>query len=248
MKVSVITVCYNSEKTIERTVQSVISQSYPEIEYIIIDGNSSDQTLNILKKYSTFIKYLVSEDDLGIYDAMNKGLQKASGDIICFLNSDDIYASENVIQNVVYRMQIENLEAFFGGVVFFRGNNPDRIVRTYRYSNFNLNMFASGWMPAHPSTFLCNSLIQKNGLFNCDFKIAGDFDYLLRLFKNYNFKYACTDNILVKMQSGGISNKNLNSKFLLNKEIYYSCKKHEIDTNFLKIYMRYLKKILEYLI
>lgn len=247
MKVSIITVCHNSEKTIERTVQSVISQTYKNIEYIVIDGNSSDRTIEILKRYEDHIDCLISESDTGIYDAMNKGIQKATGDVVCFLNSDDIYASDIVIKTVVDQMQLENLEAIFGGVVFFRENNPSSIIRTYHYSHFHLDRFSYGWMPAHPATFISKPLIQKNGLFDTEFKIAGDFDYLLRLFKNNLFRYSCTNTILVKMQSGGISNKNLYSKFLLNKEIAHSCKKHQINTNFFKIYMRYPKKLLEYM-
>lgn len=248
MKVSVITVCYNSEKTIERTLRSVLSQTYQDIDYIVVDGKSTDQTLSIANKYRSHITHLISESDDGIYDAMNKGLQKASGDIICFLNSDDIYESNKTIERVAKRFQENQIDALFGGVSFFHESTPYKVSRTYRFNHFNLRKFSFGMMPAHPASFIRKNLIKHNGLFDPSFQIAGDFDYLLRMFKNLKFNYECTKDILVRMQMGGFSDKNLTAKFILNREILFSCEKNSVKTNLLKILSRYPFKLAEYLI
>ncbi|WP_286281461.1 glycosyltransferase family 2 protein [Polynucleobacter sp. HIN8] len=248
LKISIITICYNSAKTIERTIQSVISQTYPAIEYIIIDGKSSDKTLNIIDKYSSHISQLISESDDGIYDAMNKGLQIATGDILCFLNSDDIYESNKTIERVVKRFHENQIDALFGGVSFFHKSNPSKVSRVYKFDNFNLRKFSFGWMPAHPATFIKKKLIRQNGLFDTSFQVAGDFDYLLRMFKKLEFNYECSKDILVRMQMGGVSNQNLAAKIILNKEILFSCNKNDVETNLLKILSRYPFKLLEYLI
>jgi glycosyltransferase involved in cell wall biosynthesis len=247
MKVSVITVCRNSEKTIERTLQSVILQTYQDIEYIIIDGKSTDQTLNIIEKYRSHIAQLISESDNGIYEAMNKGLQIATGEIICFLNSDDIYESNITVERIAKRFQENRIDALFGGVSFFQKSNPSKVFRVYKFDNFTLSKFSFGWMPAHPATFIRKNLIRHNGLFDTSFQIAGDFDYLLRMFKNLKFNYECSKDIFVRMQMGGVSDKNLTAKLILNKEILFSCKKNGIKTNFLKLLLRYPFKLIEYL-
>lgn len=246
MKVSVITVCYNSEKTIERTLRSVISQTYQDIEYIVIDGKSSDQTLKIAENFHPHITQFISESDNGIYDAMNKGLQIATGEIICFLNSDDIYESNKTIERVVKRFQENQIDALFGGVSFFHESTPYKVSRTYRFNHFNLRKFSFGWMPAHPASFIKRTLMMKNGLFDPSFQIAGDFDYFLRMFKNLKFNYECSKDILVRMQMGGVSNQNLTAKLILNKEILFSCNKNGLKTNFLKILSRYPFKLAEY--
>lgn len=248
MKVSVITVCYNSEKTIERTLQSVTSQTYQDIEYIIIDGKSTDQTLSITEKYRSHINKFVSEPDSGIYEAMNKGLQIATGDIICFLNSDDFYESNKTIEQIAKRFKENRIDALFGGVSFFHKSNPSKVSRVYKFNHFNLSKFSYGWMPAHPATFIRKTLIKHNGLFDTSFQIAGDFDYLLRMFKNLKFNYECSKNIYVRMQMGGVSDQNLAAKMILNKEILFSCNKNGIKTNLLKILSRYPFKFAEYLI
>lgn len=247
MKISIITVCFNSEKTIEKTIQSVISQTYQDIEYIIIDGKSTDKTLGIAEKYRSHITQLISESDGGVYEAMNKGLQIATGEVICFLNSDDIYASKRTLEYVANTFISKKIDAFFGGISFFHGHNPSKIYRTYRYDQFNLKKFTYGFMPAHPATFIKKTLADANGKFDIRYRIAGDYDYLLRMFKNIKFKYECTKNILVMMQSGGVSNNGIYSKILLNQEILNSAKKNNLNTNLFKIYSRYLTKIFEFI-
>lgn len=246
MKVSVITVCYNSEKTIERTLRSVLSQTYQDIEYIVIDGKSTDQTLRIAEKFRSHITQLISESDNGIYEAMNKGLQITTGEIVCFLNSDDIYESNKTIERVVKRFQENQIDALFGGVSFFHESTPSKVSRVYKFDHFDLSKFSYGWMPAHPATFIRKNLIKHNGLFDPSFQIAGDFDYLLRMFKNFKFNYECSKDIYVRMQMGGVSDRNLAAKMILNKEIFFSCNKNGIKTNFLKILFRYPFKLMEF--
>lgn len=248
MKVSVITVCYNSEKTIERTLRSVLSQTYQDIDYIVVDGKSTDQTLSIANKYRSHITHLISESDDGIYDAMNKGLQIATGEIVCFLNSDDIYESNKTIERVAKRFQENRIDALFGGVSFFHESTLSKVSRVYKFDHFDLSKFSFGCMPAHPASFIKRTLMMNNGLFDTSFQIAGDFDYLLRMFKNLKFNYECTKDILVRMQMGGVSNQNLTAKLILNKEILFSCDKNGVKTNLLKILSRYPFKLAEYLI
>ena len=248
MKITVITVCFNSEKTIERTIQSVTSQSWINKEHIIIDGKSTDNTLKIIQKYRSNIEFLISEKDSGIYEAMNKGMALATGDIICFLNSDDYYNTSETLSLVANQMINENLDALFGGVIFFRKDNPSHVMRKYQYNSFSLNKFKFGWMPAHPASFVKRNIIMQNGFFNEKYKIAGDFDFLLRLFKNIKFKFACVPCIFVKMQYGGLSNLNFKSKIIISKEILKSCKNNGIKTNILLINSRFFSKIFEYFI
>ena len=153
MKVSIITVCYNSVNTLERTLKSVAEQDWPNIEHIVIDGMSSDGTTKILDAYKQQLAYVVSEPDLGIYDAMNKGMHVASGDVIAFLNADDLYASSNVLSQVVNKMMQQKLEALMGDVGIFNENAPNRLVRRYRSNQFTPDRLAWGWMPAHPALF-----------------------------------------------------------------------------------------------
>lgn len=247
MKITVITICLNSEKTIERTIRSVLNQDWENKEYIIIDGKSSDNTMNIIKNYKQNIQKLISEKDGGIYEAMNKGLVHAKGDVVCFLNSDDFYTSKHVLTRVADTMINNNLDAIFGGVNFYKKGIPQKIIRTYLYHNFSLDKFSYGWMPAHPASFIKNDIIKKIGLFNTKYRIAGDFDYLLRIFQIKKFNFICIPEIFVSMQSGGISNINLKSKVIINKEILESCRRNGIKTNLLKINFRFFKKFLEYL-
>ena len=180
MKVSIITVCLNSGATISDTLKSVASQTYKDIEYIVIDGFSSDKSVEILSSFKPVIDKLVIEPDDGIYDAMNKGLYLATGDLICFLNADDFYATELVIEQVVQKVREKKLNILFGDVAFVKGKNLSSITRRYRSNKFKPSFFSRGWMPAHPATFMTESVVKRVGYFNLNYKIAADFDYMIR--------------------------------------------------------------------
>lgn len=246
-KISIITACYNSESTIARTLRSVEEQDWPNVEHIIIDGASTDQTLSILQAHTNGTRTILSEPDKGVYDAMNKGLARAHGDIICFLNADDEYASADILSQVVSEFQTKCVDAVYGDVGFFRENKPDKIIRHYRSAGFKPAKLAWGIMPPHPALFLTGTLVKTVGTFNTEYKIAGDYEYIIRCFKRNETKFSYLPKILVHMQAGGISNKDLRARLLLNQEVLRACHENGIPTNLFKILSKYPKKILEYL-
>ncbi len=245
MKVSIITVTYNSSNTIERTINSVLDQNYQNIEYIIIDGGSTDNTIQIINKYRNRISKIVSEKDKGIYDAMNKGVYFANGDLICFLNSDDIYFDNNIINIVVQEFINNNIDLVYGDVVFFK-KNINKFTRYYSSKIFNLKMLKYGIMPAHQSMFIKKDIFDKFGNFSIKYKIAGDFDWVLRVFKNNTIKSKYLNKVLIKMQYGGVSTSGLKSKLLINSETLVSCRENGIKTNYLLLLLKYLFKIFQY--
>jgi len=243
--VTVITVCYNSANTLEQSLKSVIIQDWPNVEHIVIDGGSTDDSLSILESYQNHLAHVVSEPDKGIYDAMNKGLDRATGDIVCFLNADDQYASSHVLSRVAEQMQAHQLDALLGDVAFFHSADPTRIVRRYRSSRFTPERLAWGWMPAHPALFLNRSVVQRVGRFKSDYRIAGDFDYIARAFHKHDLQYQHLPEVLVHMQTGGASTAGWRSKVLLNQEVLRSCRENGISTNIFKILSKYPMKLLE---
>jgi glycosyltransferase involved in cell wall biosynthesis len=246
MKISIITVCYNSESTIRQTVESVLNQNYDNIEYIIVDGESKDSTLNIINEYSESIAKVISEKDKGIYDAINKGIKLATGDIVGILNSDDEFYDNDVISNISKAfMQNNNLDAIIGDIVFI--NNKEQVHRKYTASNWNPKKFAWGMMPPHPTFYCKKSIFEKFGFYRIDFKIAADYELMMRflLVKKITYKYL--QMVFVKMSLGGASTKNFNSKLLINKEVLKACNLNNIKTNLFKIYTKYFFKIFEFI-
>jgi glycosyltransferase involved in cell wall biosynthesis len=229
MKVSIITVTFNSEKYLEETLLSIFSQSYSDIESIVIDGKSTDGTLSILKKYQNKITY-ICEPDTGIYDAMNKGIELATGDIIGILNSDDVLFDNEIINKVVYSFS-SDVDCVYGNVILV--NESDKIVRNYSSANFKLKDFEFGHMPPHPSFYVRKEAFQNYGLYNTSFRISSDYDLLLRFLYIHKLKSKYLGFIVVKMRDGGISSS-LKNKWLLNKEILVACRLQNINTNFFK--------------
>jgi glycosyltransferase involved in cell wall biosynthesis len=245
MKVSIVTVCFNSKQTIEDTFKSVQSQSYPDIEYIVIDGGSTDGTIEVIQRYSKIIKVCVSEKDNGLYDAMNKGISLASGDIIGILNSDDILASANTIESVV--RNIEGCSGVYGDVGFYETDDFTNKRRHYSSKRFTMKKFSRGMMPAHPSLYVLRTCYEGAGLFNTNYKIAADFDMTLRIFSlsNTSFKYINSE--IVKMRLGGISTSGFMSNYTLNKEILESCKNNGVKASWFTVLSKYPEKTLGYL-
>jgi len=237
MKVSIITVTFNSEKYLEDTLVSIFSQSYPDIESIVIDGKSTDGTLSILQKFQNKITY-ISEPDTGIYDAMNKGIELATGGIIGFLNSDDVLFDKEIIKKVVHSFS-SDVDCVYGNVILV--NECNKIVRNYSSANFKLKDFEFGHMPPHPSFYVRKEAFQKFGHYNTSFKISADYDLLLRFLYIHKLKSKYLDFILVKMRDGGISSS-LKNKWLLNNEILVACRLQNINTNFFKVYSKYIFK------
>lgn len=245
--ISVITVCYNSAATLERALQSVADQDYRRVEHIVIDGASTDRTPAIIERFRAQLSHVVSEPDQGIYDAMNKGLDLANGDIVCFLNADDYYAHPEVLSRVVAYMREFDLDALIGDGGFFRERDSSRMVRRYRSDRFHPSRLAWGWMPAHPALFFSRSVVQRVGGFKTDYGIAGDFEYIVRAFYGHDLRYRHVPEVLVHMQTGGASTNGWRSKILLNREVLRACRENGLQTNMLKILSKYPAKILELL-
>lgn len=224
MKVSIITVSFNSENTIRDTICSVLNQTYKNIEYIIVDGNSNDNTLNIVRSYKNKIAHIVSEPDEGIYDAMNKGIKLATGDIIGILNSDDLYAGEEVIETVVNFFQEKNVESVYGDIMYVDFHDLNKVVRFWKSNEYNRKLFYFGWHPPHPAFFVKREVYEKYGNFRTDLKIASDYEIMLRfLFKN-KISTSYLKRVLVKMRIGGESNKNFKNILKANIECLKSWK------------------------
>ena len=247
MKISVITVCYNSARTLERSLLSVAEQDWSAIEHIVIDGASTDGTREILERFRLHLAHLVSEPDKGIYDAMNKGLAHANGDIVCFLNADDQYASANVLSLVASQMRDHNLDALTGDVGYFNEGDFSRMVRRYRSDRFHPGRLAWGWMPAHPALFLRKEVVQRVGRFKTDYRIAGDFEFIVRAFHGHELRYRHFPEVLVHMQTGGVSTSGWRAKIRLNQEVLRACRENGLQTNMLKILSKYPAKLLELL-
>ena len=248
MKVTIITAAYNAAKTIVETLDSVARQSHPDVEHIIVNGASTDGTLSIIEQYQDKLAAVVSGPDHGIYDAMNKGLALASGEVVGFLNADDVYADTDVLSRVVDIMERENLDALFGDVEFFRPEDPTRTVRRYRSARFSPDQIALGLMPAHPALFLRRRVYESYGVFRTDYRIAGDFEYCARIFHGNTLAYRSLSETLVRMRTGGISTSGWRNTVLLNREVLRACRENGIHTNILKIFSKYPAKLLEFLV
>ena len=245
MKVSIITVVFNNASTIRDTIESVLNQTYKNIEYIIIDGASTDQTLEQINSFSNIIDQIVSEADSGIYDAMNKGIKLATGDIVGILNADDFFCNDQVIQKVVEVFTKDEIDAVYGDVQFVNPSNLNKIVRYYSSKRFNSSKFKYGFMPAHPSFYVKREFFGKFGYYKEDYLIASDYELLIRFLYNKEIKYKYIEMPFVTMRTGGLSNKSFKNRFILNKEIIHACKENGIETNSLKIYSKYFRKVFE---
>jgi glycosyltransferase involved in cell wall biosynthesis len=249
VKISLVTVCYNSEATIRDTFDSVLKQVYPDIEYIIVDGASKDGTVSIIKEYEAKFNcrmIWISEPDRGLYDAMNKGIKMASGKVVGIINADDFYCRDDTIKKVVAAF-VENadIQSVFGDIRFVNSDNLNKTVRYYSSKKFNPRLFRFGFMPAHPTFFTYRQNFEKYGYYRADYKIAADYELLIRfLYKNkLTYKYLAFD--FLKMRTGGNSTASLKSRIILNREIVRGCRENGIYTNMLILLFKYSLKIFE---
>ena len=218
LKVSVITVCFNSAETIENTIQSVIEQNYSNIEYIVVDGKSKDDTRKILERYKEHISILLSEKDDGIYYAINKGIALATGDIIAILHADDFYCSNQVISSVVKTFQEKQTDTVYGDLQYVHRNDTNKVTRHWIAGAFNSELFRKGWMPPHPAFFVQRSCYIKFGVFNTDLKSSADYEMMLRLLEKHKCSTHYFPHVLVKMRVGGKSNVTLINRIKANRE------------------------------
>jgi glycosyltransferase involved in cell wall biosynthesis len=237
-------VCFNAEKTIEKTIQSVLAQDYFDLEYIVIDGLSKDSTMSIVNKYKSNIAIIKSEKDKGMYDGINKGIELASGAVIGILNADDEFASNSIISEIAKAFHANpRLEATIGDIAF--RNDARKQTRYYSSANWHPNRFVWGFMPAHPTFYCKKELFSRFGAYRTDFDIAADYELLIRFFKVNKISFQYLSLLMVNMSLGGKSTKNLNSTIKINKEIKRGCSLNGLYTNYLMLYSKYLIKIFE---
>lgn len=239
MKISIITVCFNSAKTIKDTLISVANQKNVAVEHVVIDGASTDSTLQILKNHKS-VATLVSEPDKGIYDAMNKGIKLATGDIVGTLNADDFYIDDLVLSEVAKVFEDESVGACFADLVYVSQNDTNKIVRYWKSQDYVTGLFKSGWMPAHPTFFARKNVYEKYGLFDLSYKIAADFELLFRLIEQNKIKTKYIPKVMVKMRLGGTTNKSLSNVIAQNKEIITILKKQYPDFSLLNFVVKKL--------
>jgi glycosyltransferase involved in cell wall biosynthesis len=247
LKVSLITVTYNSAATLLDTINSIRSQNYNNIEYLIIDGDSGDETINIINQNLDIVNYWLSEPDEGLYDAMNKGIKMATGDIVGIINSDDFYHRTDAISKIVEGFSQNDVQCVFADIRFVNHTNLDKTIRYYSSKKFNLGAFSWGFMPAHPTFFTYRENFEKFGCYKTDFKIAADFELLVRFLYKYQLssKYLPID--LMKMRLGGLSTASLKSTWIINQEDLRACRENGLKTNYFRLYSRYFRKIFEYI-
>jgi len=228
-RISIITVTYNNQSTIEATIKSVLNQTYKNIQYIIIDGQSKDNTLSIIRKYSQQIDIIISEPDEGAYYAINKGILYATGDVIGILHADDFYADEKVIEKVVKAFNSFNSSVVYGDLLYVDRNDENKIIRYWQSCQYNSTLLKKGWMPPHPTLFISKEKINKIGNYNTKYKIAADYDFMIRVLKSVNFdEVFYIPNVLIKMRIGGISNKKIKNIIRKSYEDFIIIKKHKI--------------------
>lgn len=227
MKISVITVTFNSAKTVADTLTSVAMQTHPDIEHLIIDGASNDGTVEIVRMLASTHTRLISESDRGIYDAMNKGIALASGEIIGFLNSDDFYANSEVLAKIADAFQDSAVDACYGDLVYVSQDNS-RVVRYWKSKPFTKGDFAKGWCPAHPTFYIRKSLIERMGLFDQSYKMGVDVEFMMRYLECGKIRAVYLPQVLVRMRLGGASNQSLKNIFQQNKEIFSALRKNDI--------------------
>ena len=247
MKLSIITVVYNNVEGIKSALESVISQDYLQIEYIVVDGGSTDGTIEIINEYLDKISVFISEPDKGIYDALNKGVLRASGDVIAILHSDDKFCNTHVCSDIMKHIDKTRAELCFSDMVIV-DNFSGKILRYYMASYFRRWMFRIGWMPPHPTCFINKSLFDEFGLYSTKYKIAGDFDLLVRFFHGRKIRWSYLDLISIKMSAGGASNSGWQSKRLIFNETNLSLKSNGVWSLPIFQLIRYIIRMLEIII
>ena len=217
MKISIVTVAYNAASTIKDTIDSVLSQTGIDLEYIIVDGGSQDDTIKIVESYGSKIHQFISEADNGIYDGMNKGVKMATGDIIGILNSDDFYMDENVLKKIIQKFT-DKVQAVYADLVYVDQNDTTKITRTWISKEYQPNAFRKGWMPPHPTFFVRKEIYEKFGCYSLELRSAADYEFMLRVIHKHQIQIDYLPEVIVRMRAGGESNASFKNRLRANKE------------------------------
>lgn len=248
LKFSLVSVTFNSDATLNDTIESILNQSFPNLEYIVVDGLSKDNTVNVIKEYEPRfngrLKW-ISEKDKGLYDAMNKGIRMATGDIVGIINSDDFYHRTDILAKVADAFQDETVQAVYGDVRFVNPDNLDKTVRYYSSKKFSPILFRYGFMPAHPTFFTYRKYFDEFGYYKTDYWIAADYELLIRFLYTHHLKTKYLPLDFMKMRTGGTSTASFKSNLLLNKEIVRACRENGIWTCMPLLFLKYFIKVFE---
>jgi glycosyltransferase involved in cell wall biosynthesis len=229
-KVSIITACFNSQETIASTIESVLSQTYPEIEYLLIDGGSRDGTLVRIEPYRARISRIISEKDRGIYDALNKGVSLSQGDLVGFMHSDDRFANPHAIERLVETLGAHQADGVYSDLEYIRQEGADeKVLRHWKSCDFHPGLLSRGWMPPHPTLYLKRSVYERVGLFDLQYSIAADYDFILRAFKENHLRFAYLPEVTVQMRVGGASNGSLSRILRKSSEDYSILSRHGLN-------------------
>ncbi|GAB3531547.1 glycosyltransferase family 2 protein [Pontibacter brevis] len=247
MKVSIITIVYNNRATIADAIDSVLGQSYPDIEYIVVDGLSTDGTVDIVQGYGDRISKFVSGKDGGLYDAINKGIQMATGDVIGLLHSDDIFYSKDVITAVAGAFKICGSDSVYADLVYVDREKPERVIRNWKSGSYKRNSFIYGWMPPHPTFYVKREVYERLGLYNTQFRSAADYELMLRYLYKHGISTAYVPECLVRMRVGGKSNVTLKNRIRANKEDYTAWQINGLRPRFYTRYLKPLRKLTQFL-
>ena len=245
--VSIITVVYNNSKYIRDAIESVLSQDYPRIEHIVVDGGSTDGTIDIIKEFGEKISTFITEPDDGIFDALNKGIVRSNGDFLGILHSDDLFCYKQVISDVINRLMETNSELCFSDLIIV-DETTGKLVRYYMAHYFRRWMLRIGWLPPHPTVFLKRAIFEEFGLYSINYQIAGDFEFFVRIFYGRKIKWIYLDRISIMMRRGGASNSGTSSIKLAISEINRSLKSNNVWSNPIFQIVRYFIRFLELIV
>lgn len=247
LKISIITVCYNSAATIEDTILSVASQNHKNIEHIIIDGASTDGTMEVIARHRHALAVVVSEPDQGVYDAMNKGLRHASGDVVGFLNADDVYMDEEAVSHIAKAFHDTEVDACYADLIYVESDNPQNLVRSWKSRPFSPGLFKRGWMPAHPTFFVRRRIYEKYGGFDLQYRLQADFELTMRFLEIYRIRSVYIPKVLVRMRMGGLTNRSVLNVLRGNIEAYRACRKNGFKVTPFFMVRKVLSRLPQYL-